>query len=457
MLPIPFRSSLRATVSVHRERVQWIEPDAHGGRLVGSAPLESEALASIAAAALAARAAAGGRAREVVLALGPAWIEVRCLTLPALSAKERRAVLERKARSALGAKKTEVLFAARAEPTPERATASAEPALERWLLAAAERERIESLRDELRAAGLRVRAVVAARLASLPVETEAGVVLVVQRDPDGVAITLRAGAACLQQGALAPATGAALATALLQEARSHAAFARRTLRRDAVGALHLLGFEGEEGAAVEAQLTAGLGLPIGRREDGELALARALEAGAGRDGPGALDLASEPRLRPRRAALLSGAALLLALSLAAITGNELARQRDALGTELRELQRQIGAEERATNAAHGLPERIDALERAVELAEDQRDRGRAFGDRIAFAASAVRGEAQVESLELTPSLLRIEGRADERPLVGLAALERIRRRLAAQYAEIEVASPSDARGARFVLHARRAP
>ena len=36
-------------------------------------------------------------------------------------------------------------------------------------------------------------------------------------------------------------------------------------------------------------------------------------------------------------------------------------------------------------------------------------------------------------------------------------LERIRRRLAAQYAEIEVASPSDARGARFVLHARRAP
>ncbi|MBK7876505.1 MAG: hypothetical protein IPJ77_12280 [Planctomycetes bacterium] len=443
-----------AVVAVYRDSVLWIETRPRAGLAWAAAPLESDALASVVAAVLAARTQAGGVARDVALALGPGWVGLRFLACPELGTKELRAVFERKAKVHFGTGASDVLFAASAaqDAAPVRG------APRRWLLAAAERARLEALRDELARERLQVRRIVAARLATLAHGGSEGVGLVAQCDPDGVALSLRAQSTLLQQGALEPGTGSSLATTLFQEAQSHAAFARRTLRGDMVGELVLLGFPAEEGAALEPHLGAGLGLARTRRADGGDALAAALFEGALASGPWTLDLLAERRPRPRRAALLSGAALVLALSLAALTEHELDRQRTELGLELRELQRQMGAEERALGAPNGLSARLETLERNVERAEAERARGRAFGDELALVGGAVRGDARIDAFELDADGLRLEGVTDPRPLVALAALERIRRRLAPRYPAIEVAARgSGAPCERFVLTARRAP
>lgn len=461
------RSSLSTTthavVAVYRDRVLWIESPARGGIVWASAPLESEALASVVSAALAARTAANGSARDVVLALGPAWVALRFLALPELGAKERRVVLERKACAVLGKGRREALFAARAHSVVPAVQGDAQKQNnERWLVVAAERERLEALRDEFARARMRVRRIVAARLATLATAAPDCVALVAQRDPDGVALSLLARAALLQQGALAHASSTALSTALFQEAQSHAAFARRTLRGETASELVLLGFQEDEGGAFEAQLGGGLGLARTRRSDGEDALAHALLEGALASGTWTLDLLSEPRPRPRRAAFLSAAALLLAVSLAALTSRELDRQRSELGSELRELQRQMGAEERASGSESGLPARIAKLERAVERVEVERALGRSFGDELEFVGAAVGGDARIEAFETTADGLRLEGSADPRPLVALAAIERIRRRLSNRFSVIEVAprgtnAPGAESRERFVLSARRSP
>jgi hypothetical protein len=476
-MPLPGLSRRRcAVLALYRDRAVWIEPTA-GGPRIGTAPCAPEDPAALAAAALAARSAADGRAGRCVLALGEPWIALGFVALPPLSDGERRAVLARKA--ATLAPRPEplapdaVLFAA-AHAAPDAGAArgttdAAEP--ERWLTAALERRRLEDLVRALERAGCVPQRVVSARLAALArrAESNEGVRLLALRDPDGTALALCTRGALLQLGTLAHGTPAALATALLQEARTHAACARRTLRGAFVSGIDLVGFEPDEAATLETRLASALGTTCASEGDGAGALHAELLAGAFGHGPLRLDLLPPRIRRPRRVALYALAALAATLSIAAVTSVELARARRELGAKLRALQQASGRDARREESERGLPETIAALEREVARIEAARGAARSFGDALAGLATAVDGAASIATLELDPGRLRATGTADPRPFVALAALEDVRRALLAQgAADVRLApptvsthvaprDPAAAAGQAFVLDVERAP
>src|SRR5207253_2506211 len=98
---------------------------------------------------------------------------------------------------------------------------------------------------------------------------------------------------------------------LLQEARSHVAFARRALRGTTVAELVVAGFGAEETRRIELALHRVLGSARSRRIEGEEAAARRTFEGALGSGPWTLDLSPAPEPDRRVAAAWAAGALVL--------------------------------------------------------------------------------------------------------------------------------------------------
>ncbi|MBI5364155.1 MAG: hypothetical protein HZA53_13325 [Planctomycetes bacterium] len=452
-----------AVLAVHRDRVLWIESAGRGGLAWAAASVTTAGAEGVANAARAARTEADGKARDVVLLLGESWVTLAFAPLGTLAPGELRMVLDRKARAALAPAADEVVHAA----LPVRARGERDPALaDRWQMAAADRGRVLELAAALRSVGIRPRRVESARLAALEDAANDALVLQAQRDPDGVALSTLLGGRPIQHGALA----APSEDALVQEARSHAAFARRELRGRQVTELVLGGFDEEDGAELGARIAEALGLERTRSAAGTEALARRYLASASASPARRLDLLSAPRVERVAAAAWCVGALLFALGASAWTTRELDRRRDALHGELRALRTELANAERVdadSDRARPAPDALGTLgtlEREASTLEQASLRARRANDDLAALAAALDGEVDVRAFTLDDAGLRLEGGADARPLGALGALERVQHRLedAGRFAKVEIlpGAGADAGASgelRFTLRARRSP
>lgn len=484
-----------AVLALHRGSATWYETRPGREPVRAEVGLASEDPSAALEAAREARRAAGGKKRDIVLALGEPYVRLRLLSLPALSASELRGVCRRKAAALCGVALDDVAYVARAyrsneasaaPPSPESSNAlfpaprPGDELAQRWLLAAAPRARVDSLVAELRRAGLRVKRVVGARLALLAGALDGtpprGVRLVLQRDPDGAMLWLCSAGEVLHETSLSAAGPASLSrdgdaslcTALVQEAKSCAAFAQRTLRGESVESFRLDGFEPQVAQRLELALAGALRGARCQRLDGAEGHATLLAGGCAPRHARSTDLDGSQRLRTRRYALASALACAAMLAVVAIT-----RTQDFDPRVIADRTRNHAQHSRAGAAAaqvRELGERLASLEAEVGRLAARREATRSFGELVDALHHAAGADMAIVAFEGGANqALLVEGRIDPRPLVALSALARVRRRLIADAGmasvEIEPLSQRDAGAAadarstssRVRLHLRRAP
>lgn len=490
-----------AVLTLHRGSVSWYETRPGREAVRAEIGLASEELSAVMEAAREARRVSGGKKRDIVLALGEPYVRLRLLSLPALSSSELRGVCRRKAAALCGVALDDVAYVARAYRSNDTqasseshgAQASAESShapfaptpsddgrAQRWLLAAAPRQRVETLVAELRRAGLRVKRVIGARLALLAGAIDgapsSGVRLLLQRDPDGAMLWLCSGGEVLHETALSAAAhvslahddDASLCTALVQEAKSCAAFAQRTLRGESVESFRLDGFESQVAQRLELALAGALRGARCQRLDGADGYATLLASGCAPRHARSTDLDGSQRLRARRYALASVLACAAMLAVVAITRTQALDPRALTDRTRNHAQRaRAGA---AAAQVRELGERLASLETQVERLAARREATRSFGALVQSLHDAAGSDMAIVAIEGgTGETLLVEGRADPRPLVALSALARVRRRLLADAGmasvEIEPLSQHDdgaaadalSASSRVRLHVRRAP
>lgn len=451
-----------ALLVLDAEGAEWSECVA-GAPRSARVPCGAEGVSALANAALEARALAGGAQKRIVLALGEPFVHVRVFAVPALERAERERVLARKAATLAGTTLDDVTCAAVGGEAPVGASA-------RVLVAAARRTELAVLVRELGARGVRVSRIVPARLAALPREfwdpasdvTRLGVAC----DGRGALLWLSARGGPLHAGALArgSAGDSALLAAVLQEVRSCVAYARRTLRGAEIGSVALDGFEPEDAARLEQALANTLGgVKTTRTTPAELAARR--DAGARSAELAALDLGSAHAHSRWRATVLVSAALAATLSLAAVVqvriGSASARlASERRGLEAREAPRTAGA------VGGPLRSRLDRCEAQILALESAHADVAALTRRVTDLAHAFGDDAALLALSRgADGTLVVDGEVDARPLVALAALERVTRRIASTpglgRARVEFASTrSTEPGAvtqPFTLRLERAP
>jgi len=419
-----------ALLVLHERSVEWCE--FQGAELCTlRVACDAEVLSDVVRAAREARAQLQSRRRDLVVALGPERCELRVVELPALAARDQRAVLRRRAAAALNAAPEELCFAARGAPAH---------AGWRWLLAAVRRPALEALVAEFERAGLRVRRVVSEGLLGLPPGAFEG-------DPDAVGLSLvsRDGGALVWLGGPAGALHvghvrarepALLRAALLQEAQSAVAFARRALRGREVQELRLEGWSADETARLEAELGAvlpGLRLvstPAESCQRRRLQRALAPELGA-------LELTPAASLRPRAAAVAIVGALLLSLSAVAWTRaqwNTLTEQRvRELGHLASPPVPAAGAHPGGAGEAPatlGVEARLARLDRRLAEHEAAHRDSQAWSALLDEVATVLGEEVELRAIEGDPARhVTLQGRVDGRPLVALQALQAARARL----------------------------
>lgn len=441
---------------------EWREHSAATARAARSA-CGPEGVSALASAAVEARALAGGVQKRVVLVLGEPFVHVRVFVLPELARAERERVFARKAASLAGASQGDVVFAVHGGGAHSGASG-------RWLVAAARRTELAALVEELAARGLRVTRIVPARLAALPREfwdsasdlSRLGVTC----DERGASLWLAARGGPLHVGGLArgPAGESALLAAVLQEVRSCVAYARRTLRGAQISSVALDGFDPEDAERLDQALANVLaGVTITHATSAELTARR--DAAARSAALAAFDLS--PARGPRRwqTTALVSAALAVTIGLAAVVHVRIGSAQARLATELRGLEAQRAPRAGAASADH-LHARLDRCETRVAELERARAGASEFTQRVAALARVFGDDAAL--LSLTSSAdgsFVVEGLVDARPLVALAALERVSRRIASTpglgQAHVELAGPRAADAGpgeqRFTLRLERAP
>lgn len=250
-MPRPMPSPGLDVLALDLDQAEWLSHPEGRGPVVGSAPVDGRGPADLARASLAARDAAGSRARRAILSLGPGLVSVRLIQTPVLSRRNLAVVMRRKAAAIAGCEPEEVLYAA--TRCGEDSDGSGEGKREiRWAVAALRRSRLREILLSLRRSGVSVRRVVASPLA---VPTRAAelagpgddATIAIGVDRRCVHVALLGGGGLAMQNALEGSFEAqpSMALGLLQEVRSVDAFWRKHSRGGSVGRIVLLGLEGE--------------------------------------------------------------------------------------------------------------------------------------------------------------------------------------------------------------------
>ncbi len=423
-----------AVLALSVGQVEWAERDRRGVCRYGRAVPEDASPRALVEAARAAREAAGGSARRIALLLGGGLVEERLVQLPALPRKRLREVFARRAAQWV---QGEALWAALELGAEAKEGGSA------WLLVSAPKQRTLELFGALTAAGWSPQRAQASPLAQLGaalggVEDLDGGTIVVAVEPDQVVVSLVAdGRRLVLQSVLAGdlSRSVSLGASLVHELRSMESHWRKHHHGRSVRQVALLGLAASR-AQVLAHTLAGV-LPdavvrqvANNGSEGDEARGNALLLARGRH-PFQLDLwGGRSRAQARRRLATALSALVVLISAQVFLDQRHANL--ALTEEVALLRRSVADEAELVHERAQARAAVEAFVARVDTVVAAHSQGFALARPLADLQRAFQGTAQLSSLHLDSSGVRVVGRALGAPVPALRGLTLSARRLEAE-------------------------
>ncbi|MSR61024.1 MAG: hypothetical protein EXS08_01070 [Planctomycetes bacterium] len=460
VLPWPRRSP-RSVLYIGPFSVEWFEFDREGAPHHARIDLPNPTPELLARAALAARGVAGARGRECVLAVSSPLAFHKLLTLPPLARKDLAQVFRRRAQAVVGEDARHVFHVGREMEIRATEGRSGEEQ-HVWLLAGV-RGGARDLGLLLRGHDVRVGRVVSADLAALEWgrqhasdPNQAAIVIVVGEGAVSVALT--EGSRLIYQESIEGDLTArpALATGLIHEIKTCAAFWKKRSRGQAVTQVVVVGLPRARVELMAVTLSSILPGAVVRAtsdDSSDPSGRRALLEAALSSGPLNPELTFWMPKRRRTVALASTLAATVMLGGAWGTFERTQRRVDEVQSEVGALRRAtLDMDElraRDTDATEGL----ERVERYVRRRLDVAGRDEPAERVLAAVLEAFAGRAEFEELRLQPleherTRVTILGRGARDPQAQVASLRAVLAALArsAPLTDLELVLPEDLHG-----------